>query len=508
MIKQIKLNLRATKVFFFVRFVFSLLIGFVYIFIAANVQYLFVSILGESTFNYIMGGILSLMAGVAICGLLSRLVFMFVRGWHMAALAYAPKIIKKHLSPLDAGMTVFKKHFSSFAIVYGASVAMRKAADCASDNLWDLLEDVPFLNSLRRFADNPIVSKVAKDILDTAFDAAVFYAVKYTKPGVVDDVQVIGTALKKYLFALPQIVIASLTSFLLFYVLPKVAAFMLILYMFMHEGFVAGILICVLLYPVFFIVRNSLFNPLETIILISGFAKYCKEETEESAAENESVYGSIVNSILEELGLDLGGDSDDEEETDDDSAENDDDTDAPEEEPEAELVKTKVRPTPKSRSGKPPVRKREEQKVAVEQDDASGELELAVEPTFEEESSDSFEIVQGDKKEQQPSTVDEVLKRQPAQSGGSNLASLLAAYQSSQSLMRPPATSAPVEKPEEEEEEETSPIEVLSSGLSGLSGSQLADMLNASEDGDEDDDGGDSGSMFDDMLGGGNLDVF
>lgn len=507
MMKQIRINLRATKVFFFVRFVLSLLIGFVYIFIAANVQYMFVSILGESTFNYIIGGLLSLMAGIAICGVLSRFVFMFVRGWHMAALAYATKILKRHLSPLDAGMTVFKKHFSSFAVVYGASVAMRKAADCAADNLWDLLEDVPFLGTLRQFADNPIVSKVAKDILDTAFDAAVFYAVKYTKPGIGDDVNVIGTALKKYLFALPQIVIGSLTSFLLFYIFPKIAAFMLILYMFLHEGFVAGILICVLLYPIFFILRNTFFNPMETIILISGFAKYCKEETEEIEAENEGLYGTVVNAILDELGLDLGGEEEEEETGEESEGEDSNDEEAEAEEEIEEPVKTKVKPTPRSRrsEGAPAGKRKRAVQQSVQQkpapvvkqhEDIQEELEISVEPEFEEEGSQQFEIVSERPVQPDEDITAEVIRRASSAANGPRLSDLMTKYRETQVMQEEPPVP----------EEPVSPIEMLSSGLGGLSGDQLAGLLNASDD-DDDDSSGDSGSMFDNILGGGSLDV-
>jgi len=326
MVKQIKLNLRATSVFFLVRLVAAALIGVVYFFIAANIQYWIVSILGANTFNYILGGVMSLALGCLVCSYVGRVIFWFVRGWHVGAIAYARKIIKQHLPALDVGMTAFKKHFTSFAMVYGVGMLVRKMTKMALDSLWGLLDDVPFLCELERFSDNPIIQHVAGDILDTAFDALVYYFIRYTKPGVGDDFGEIGNAIRKYLYALPQMLIASLSTFVGLYVAPKVVAGLFILTVFLKQGFVDGIMICALMPPIFYILKHSVFEPMETIVLLSGYTKYCKEVSEEEEAE--SPYVSAVNAILESMGIDTDGDSSSEE----DSVENVEEADAGSEE--------------------------------------------------------------------------------------------------------------------------------------------------------------------------------
>lgn len=281
--------------------------------VAANVQYLFVKFLGENTFNYIIGGLLSLLVGACVCSLLGTLLFIFVRGWHMAALAYSKKIIKKGYPALEAGMTVFKAHFTSFAATYGIGMMVKKATHYVTDNLWDLLKDVPYLGSLKRFADNPIVTRLASDILDTAFDALVYYEIKYTEPGIGDDAEVIGIALRKYFLSLPQLIIGSLSAFMFLYIVPKCVAAFVLLMVLLQQGIVAGILIGVLLFPLFYVLQHSVFEPLETIILISGFAKQCALPEEET-----SVYSTIVDSLLEEMGFsdfaDTGEDASEEQE--------------------------------------------------------------------------------------------------------------------------------------------------------------------------------------------------
>ena len=67
MVNEMKENLKVTWIFFLVRFAASLLIGLVYIFTAAAIQYAYVGFLGETKFNYIMGGIFSLMIGSLLC---------------------------------------------------------------------------------------------------------------------------------------------------------------------------------------------------------------------------------------------------------------------------------------------------------------------------------------------------------------------------------------------------------------------------------------------------------
>ena len=51
-------NVKVSSGFFLVRFIVSILVGLAYILVAAGIQYAVVGVLGESTFNYIVGGLL------------------------------------------------------------------------------------------------------------------------------------------------------------------------------------------------------------------------------------------------------------------------------------------------------------------------------------------------------------------------------------------------------------------------------------------------------------------
>lgn len=300
MLAEVRENLKVTWIFLLTRFAVSLVVGLFYILLAAALQYFYVSLLGETKFNYIIGGVLSLFVGSIACTYLGKLGFMFVRGWHMAALAYRSQILKKNLPPLEAGMTVFRKHFSSFAVVYGAQFFILKVARKGADQLWELLKDVPFLGSLQRFAENPIVSKIANDLLDTAFDATMYYIVRYTKPGLGDNLQAVPSALKRYLYALPQVMLTSFSGYLLFYSIPKILRTAVMLGLLFTNGLVAGVLQCVLVYPLYYIIEHAFFEPLESVLLISCYSKHCTDELEE---DEQSLYKSIVDSILESSGL-------------------------------------------------------------------------------------------------------------------------------------------------------------------------------------------------------------
>lgn len=307
MFSQIGKNLWVTKIFFLVRFAAALVVSIVYIILAAGIQNMFVKWFGENTFNYILGGLMSLALGALVCNYLGRLLFMFVRGWHMAALAYARKIQAKHLPALDAGMKVFSKHFTSFAVVYGASTLLGRFAENGAEKLWDMFEDVPYLGSFAKIANNPVTRHIARDLLDTGFDAVIFYIVRYTKPGLEGDLEAVPKALRKYLYALPSIMGASLGSYLLLYIAPLILRVVIIISAFLSQGFLGGILITVLLYPVFFILKHVLFDPLETIILMSAYAKHCTEEEPE-----DNIYSSLVDTILESIGLSDVGDVEEE----------------------------------------------------------------------------------------------------------------------------------------------------------------------------------------------------
>lgn len=299
LLEHLKLYIKTTWVFFLVRLVASALVGLVYILIAAAIQYFFVELFGETTFNYIVGGVLSLYLGAVACTYFGRLLFMFIRGWHMGAVAFAQQIDSKKLPALEVGMHVFKKHFGTFALVYGASVLIKKFSSKGAKELWSLLHDVPYLCSLERVANFPFVVKMGEDILDTAFDAVIYYLVKYTKPGISDDLSAFPAAIKRYLYALPQVMLSSLWLYFILTVIPAIIRGFIVVYLIMSNGLVGGILLNVLAYPVFYIIKHSIFEPLETLTLIACYAKRCTGEVQEGA-----VSSTIVDSIISLAGLD------------------------------------------------------------------------------------------------------------------------------------------------------------------------------------------------------------
>ena len=306
MIKNLIDGLWATKIFFFVRFVASLVVVLCYILVAAAIQHLFVSWFGENTFNYIVGGSLSLLVGASVCIILGKLVFMFVSGWHIATFALYKQIQERNMPMMDTGIAVFKRNFTSFAAVYTVEHFVTKFSKEGAERLWELLKDVPYLGSLSRFVNNPIVCKVSSDILSTSFDAMIYYLIRFSRPGISDDLQQIPKALKKYVFSLPSILVTSLSVYLLFYVLPRVLKWIIFIYILFHGGIVAGILQLTLLYPVFFLLRVVVFDPVERMALLTCFATKCTDEVDENSGASQ-----LVNSILESAGVsDLFDDGD------------------------------------------------------------------------------------------------------------------------------------------------------------------------------------------------------
>lgn len=311
-----KRNLQATAGFFGLRFVVCIGIAIAYLIVAAGIQFAFVSLLGESTFNYIVGGLLSLLLGILFLNLIGSLIFMFVRGWHVAALAYSKKILKSGAPAVTVGMKVFRKNLVSFATVYGVRAVVRNLLSNFKDSLWELLEDVPLLCNLQSFAESPIVEHMARTVLDYGFDATVYYLIKH-KPESLDDVpSTVLEGLKRYMCALPSIMATSIGTYLTFDVLPRALKIVLIIFVGMTQGICAGVLITVLLWPLFYVIENTLFKPLTMIMFLSCFAAKCEEEIDEN-----SPVAKLVESILEGEYVDTEG----EEQSDDsDSSEQED----------------------------------------------------------------------------------------------------------------------------------------------------------------------------------------
>lgn len=286
-------NLHVTASFLLVRFVASVAVALMYIFVAAGIQYAFVELLGESTFNYIVGGLLSLMLGVLFCGVVGNLVFMFVRGWHVAALAYAKKIYARRVPAVSVGIRAFNANLISFGAVYGVRTIVRSVASDLKDSLWEILEDVPILSNLQSLAENPVVEHMAKSVVDYGFDATIFYLIR-NKPE--DASEVPGTifeGLKRYLCCLPSILLTAIGTYCAFEAVPAILKALVIFITFMTNGICAGILITVLLVPLFYILDNTFFKPMTMMMFLTCFAAQCDKEPDE-----EDRITQIVNRLL------------------------------------------------------------------------------------------------------------------------------------------------------------------------------------------------------------------
>ena len=297
-------NVVTTSGFFALRFAITLVVAIAYILVAAMIQYAFVGILGESTFNYIVGGLLSLFLGVLVCNFLGSLLFMFVRGWHVAALAYANKIRKAHAPAITVGMKAFAKNIVGFGAVYGVRTIAKNLLADFKDSLWELLKDVPFAQNLQQVAENPIVEKMAGDVLNYGFDATIFYLIKHPPEDINDVPSTVIEGLKRYLCCLPSIMFTSISSYLLFGVVPQVLKILLIVFVFLTQGFIAGVLITVLMWPLFYILENAFFRPLTMIMFISCFSEKCDEEI-----DPESETAKFVEAVLD--GVNIGTTADD-----------------------------------------------------------------------------------------------------------------------------------------------------------------------------------------------------
>ena len=290
-----------TKAFFLARLVVALIVSFVYLLIAAAVQQLIVSIMGESTFNYIMAGVCSLFAAIPVSSYLGHILLVLVRCAHVASLAYLKQIRQEGLSAYDVGNLVFRQHITSFGLVYGVSILIDKMGELSKDKLWDLLDGVPMASQMKRFCNFGIVRAAAKGIYRTAFDAVIYYIVKYTKAGISDDFEVIGPALKGYLCSLPKMALTSIPCFILFWVLPSGLQIFVCALLISTKGLVAGILITVLIWPLFFTLKKVVCEPAVTVALLTCYDEHCREPIDE-----ESPIYQIVIEILNaaDLGLD------------------------------------------------------------------------------------------------------------------------------------------------------------------------------------------------------------
>lgn len=302
--KKFRQYVRVTGGFFLLRFLCAIVVAFLYIFIAAFIQDVFVRILGESSFNYIVGGLLSLFLGVLFCHYIGSLTFMFIKGWHVSALAYAPKIVKSHAPALPVGVAAFNKNLVSFGAVYGVRILLKNVLEKFKTKLWELSDDIPFASTLKRVADNPIVEYISSDVLHYAFDAGIFYLVRHPPEDLNEVPSTLLTAVKKYLYAIPSILMSSVQSYLLFRFLPKLIKWVTFLWVLFTQGLVAGVLIIVLMFPIYYILDNALFDPLTMVMFLAAYAKVCEKEQ-----NPEDPIVKLVDSIMDSDDADDGGDA-------------------------------------------------------------------------------------------------------------------------------------------------------------------------------------------------------
>lgn len=300
---------RVTKGFLVLRLLVAVAVSLIYIFVAAGIQYAFVSFFGENTFNYIAGGLLSLFLGVLVCKGVGAIFFMFIKGWHVAALAYVDKIEEKGLSPLDVGVRAFFKNLVSFGAVYGVRTLLKNVLADFKVKLWEISDEIPYGATLRRFASHPITEYLAGDILHYAFDASIFYLVGNPPEELNEIPSTVLTAVKKYLYCIPSILISSVQTYLLFRFLPKFCKYMLLLWVFLTEGLIAGVLITVLMFPLFYIMDNAIFDPLTMMVFVATYSKKCNKDLDpndpvviavEQILNNEEPTGSSEESEEDE----------------------------------------------------------------------------------------------------------------------------------------------------------------------------------------------------------------
>lgn len=306
-------NVRVTSPFFLVRLACAFLVSFFYILLAAFVQDVIVKVLGESTFNYIVAGVMSLFIGIWFCYFVGALLFMFVKGWHVAALAYVSKIDKSGASALDVGIRAFSKNLISFGAVYGIRIVLKNVVKDFKDKIWTLSADIPYASTLKNVADNPIVEYIASDVLHYAFDATVFYLVKHPAEDANDVPSVVFNALQKYLYCLPSILISSVQTYVFFRFIPKLIKWLVVFYVFFTQGIVAGLLISVLMLPIFYILDNAFFDPLTMMVFISVYAKQCDKPVDENSPVVQAVNAILSGMEIGTSGKDLEAEDEDEE---------------------------------------------------------------------------------------------------------------------------------------------------------------------------------------------------
>lgn len=286
--------LKATKVFIFTRFVFSLLLFVLYIICASMLQHIFVLMLGKTSFNYIIFGFVSLLISMVIFNYVNRFVMLLIRGWHVSALAYTYKIVKNNLSSLDVGVRAFNKNFPSFGLVIALYSIIKSTVVSFYDKFYVFLDDTTNMSNMKTHANSPIVEYIAKNILGYAYDMIVFYIIKHPINNYEESSELFQQLIKKYFCSVPDIIRENFKGIIYCNFVSLCVKVFFIIYLFLAKGILLGLLLTFIMYPVFKLLDNVLVDSLILLMFTKTFSELCDKDY------TESPIMEAINKVLDE----------------------------------------------------------------------------------------------------------------------------------------------------------------------------------------------------------------
>lgn len=299
---MIRKSLLATWPFFIIRAIAVIIISVIYVIVATQIQYISISLLGESTFNYIVFGLLGLFAAAALCSYVAKAILLLVNGWHIAAIPYTNRIMRRDVSSISVGYYAFKAHFLSFGSIFGLSIAIKKISEAASSPIRKMLEKTALGVAILRFSNMPLFENTIKDMMSSVYDCVIYYLVKYTKPGIQDDAFGIFNAVKLYLYTLPKIIATSLSLYLATNIIPKVVIGIGCVSTFINRGIVDALTAVILAYPIWMVLNIVIFRPLYVVSVLGCYAATCEKHQDADVDLTKSfVSDKIMNKIKEIL---------------------------------------------------------------------------------------------------------------------------------------------------------------------------------------------------------------
>lgn len=286
--------LKATKVFIFTRFVFSLLLLVLYLICASMLQYIFVLVLGRTSFNYIVFGFVSLLISMIIFSYVNRFVMLLIRGWHVSSLAYVPKIVKNNLSALDVGMCAFNKNFPSFGLVIALYSIIKSTVVSFYDKFYVLIGNTTSMSNMKTHANSPIVEYIAKNILGYAYDMIVFYIIKHPISNYEESSELFQQLIKKYFCSVPDIIQENFKGIICCNFVSLCAKVFLVIYLFLYKGILLGLLLTFIMYPVFKLLDNVFVDSFMLLMFTKTFSEVCDKDY------TESPIMEAINKVLDE----------------------------------------------------------------------------------------------------------------------------------------------------------------------------------------------------------------